>query len=66
MKARFEQVQAEGQSPEQIQELATAYAGEVIRRQIPRFIYQTRSWWVGFRRFLIVSLLAFGLATGLA
>lgn len=66
MKARLEQAQARGQSREQIQELTTAYASEVIRRQIPRFVYQTRSWWVGFRRLLIVSSLAFGLAIGLA
>jgi len=66
MKTRLEQAEARGQSPEQIREQATAYAREEARRQVPQVAAKARSWWFGFRNFLIVGALALGLAIGLA
>jgi len=66
MKTRIEQAKASGQSPEQIQEMVTAYAREEMRRKIPQVVTKVRSWWIGFRRFVIVGALALGFATGLA
>ena len=39
---------------------------EEARQDILALTGQVRSWWSGFRRFLIVGALAFGLAAGLA
>jgi hypothetical protein len=66
MKTRVEQAQASGQSPEQIREQVRAYARAEARQQIPQIAARARSWWFGFRRFLIVGALALGLAIGLA
>ena len=66
MKTRIEQAQASGQSPEQIREQALAYAREEARQQVPQVAAKARSWWAGFRNFLIVGAVAFGLAIGLA
>jgi hypothetical protein len=66
MKRRMEQAQARGESPEQIREQAAAYAHEAARQEAPRTVAKARSCWVGFRNFLIVGAIAFGLAIGLA
>lgn len=66
MRARIEQAEASGQSPEQIKEEAAAFAREEARRQLPALTGQVRSWWSGFRNFLIVGALALGVAIGLA
>jgi hypothetical protein len=66
MKTRLEQAQASGQSPEQIQALVSSVARNEIERQAPQVVAQARSWWSGFRNFLIVGALALGVAIGLA
>lgn len=66
MRARIEQARASGLSPEQIEEQVAAGVREDVRRQLPALTRQVRSWWSGFRRFLIVGALSFGVATGLA
>ena len=66
IKSQLEQAAASGQSPEQIRQQARALMSEEVRRQIPEFAAKARSWWRGFRRFLIVGAFAFGLAIGLA
>lgn len=66
MKSRMEQAQASGQSPEEIRKLAGAFAREESRRQMPQIVSRARSWWSGFRNFLIVGALALVLAIGLA
>ena len=66
MKSRMEQIQASGQSPEQIREQVAALAHEEMQRQMPEIIAKTRSWWSGFRNFLIVGVLALGVAVGFA
>lgn len=66
IKAKLEQARTSGKSPEQIQELVTAFAREQMHQQIPQVATKVRSWWIGFRRFLIVGALAFGFAIGLA
>jgi hypothetical protein len=59
MKTRIEQAQASGQTPEQIRE-------QVLAQQVPQVAAKARSWWTGFRNFLIIGAIAFGLAIGLA
>lgn len=66
MKTQLEQAQASGQTPEQIRELASTYARKEMRQQIPLITTKVRSWWVGFRHFLIVGALALGFAISLA
>ena len=66
MKDRIEQAQASGQSPEQIKQQVAAYANAEARRQVPQIVSRFHSWWLGFRRFLIVAALASGVAIGLA
>jgi hypothetical protein len=66
MRARIEHARASGLSPEQIEEQMAAGARDEVRRQLPELTKQVGSWWSGFRRFLIVGALAFGLAAGLA
>lgn len=66
MKSRLEQAQASGQSPEEIRKQAAAFAREESQRQLPQIIARTRSWWSGFRTFLIVGAIALGLSIGLA
>ncbi|MDD4880535.1 MAG: hypothetical protein PHR30_01985 [Gallionellaceae bacterium] len=66
MKTRIEQAQASGQSPEQIQMLAAAYAREEMQRQLPQAMSRAKSWWSGLRNFMLVGALALGLAIGLA
>lgn len=66
MRSRIEQAQASGQSPEQIRKQTATYAREEVQRQIPQLVSRARSWWSGFRLFLIVGALAVGLAIGLA
>ena len=66
MKKRLEQAQANGESPEQIRKEFTARAREETGQQIPQVAARVRSWWSGFRNFLIVGALAFGFAIGLA
>ena len=66
MKARLEQGQAAGQSPEQMRESVMSFAHEEGRRQIPHLTSQVRSWRSGLRNFLIVGAMAFGVAIGLA
>jgi len=66
MKNRLEQAQTSGQSPEQIQREAAAYAKVEARRQAPQIVAKARSWWFGFRRFLIVGALASGFSIGMA
>jgi hypothetical protein len=66
MKTRLEQARAGGQSPEQIRAMASAYAKEEGRRQLPGAISRMRAWWTGLRNFLIVGALALGVAIGLA
>jgi len=66
MKTRIEQAQSSGQSPEQIREEAEAYAHEKASQQAPKVAAKALSCWVGFRNFIIVGALAFGLAIGLA
>ncbi len=66
MKARFEQARSSGESPENIEQQMKALVREESRRQIPPMVAKARSWWWGFRNFLIVGSLAFGLAIGLA
>jgi hypothetical protein len=66
MKTRIEQAQASGQTPEQIREQVLAHAREEARQQVPQVAAKARSWWTGFRNFLIIGAIAFGLAIGLA
>jgi hypothetical protein len=66
MQARIEQARANGESSEQIKEEVTAYARAEARQQAPQVVARARSWWSGFRNFLIVGALALGLAIGLA
>jgi hypothetical protein len=66
MKTRIEQAQASGQSPEQIREQIIASAREEAPQQVQQIVAKTRSWWFGFRNFLIVGALALGLAISLA
>jgi hypothetical protein len=66
MKTRLEQAQASGQTSEPIQALASSYAREEMQRQAPQVVARARSWWFGFRNFLIVGALALGVALGLA
>ncbi|HEX7605331.1 MAG TPA: hypothetical protein VF348_01385, partial [Usitatibacter sp.] len=66
MKSRMEQAQASGQSPEQIREQMAAFAREESRRQLPQTVAKVRSWWSGFRNFLIVGAIALALSIGLA
>lgn len=66
MKIRLKQAQASGKSPEQIRELILAITHEEGRKQAPQIAARARSWWTGFRNFLIIGALAFGLAIGLA
>lgn len=66
MKTRFEQSHASGQSPERIRDLLSVFAREESRRQMPDLTARVTAWWVGFRNFLIVGALAFGVAIGLA
>jgi hypothetical protein len=66
MKTRVEQAQASGQSPEQIRDLLSAFAKEESRRQMPELTARVTAWRSGFRNFLIVGALAFGVAVGLA
>jgi hypothetical protein len=66
MKTRLEQAQANGESPEQIRKEFTAQVREEAGQQAPQIAAQARSWLIGFRNFLIVGALAFGLAIGLA
>jgi hypothetical protein len=66
MKRRMEEAQASGQSPEEIRKQLAALAREESRRQLPQTIARARSWWSGFRNFLIVGAIALGLSIGLA
>jgi len=66
MKARLEQARADGQSPEQMQQLAMALGHKEAARRAPQVVAQVRSWWSGFRLFLKVGALACVLAIGLA
>jgi len=66
MKNQLEQAQASGQSLEQTQREATAYASAEASRQVPQIVDRFHSWWFGFRRFLIVGAVASGFAIGLA
>ena len=66
MKTRIEQAQASGQSPKQMREQTAVYARDEIHQQIPQLVSQARSWWSGFKRYLMVSAVALGLAVSLA
>jgi hypothetical protein len=66
MKTRLEQARAGGQSPEQIRAMASAFAKEEGRRQLPEAMSRMRAWWTGLRNFLIVGALAVGVFIGLA
>ncbi|MBL0141843.1 MAG: hypothetical protein IPP91_07165 [Betaproteobacteria bacterium] len=66
MKARLEQGQADGLSPDQLREQLMAHARDEARRQAPQVAAKVRSWWTGMRNFLVVGALAAGLAIGLA
>ena len=66
MKTRLEQAQASGQSPEQLEELVSAFAKAAQRRQLPEATSRIRAWWTGLRNFLIVGALAVGVFIGLA
>jgi hypothetical protein len=66
MKTRIEQAQASGQSKKQIREQTAAYARDEIHQQIPQLVSQACSWWSGFKRYLMVSVVALGLAVSLA
>jgi len=66
MKTRLEQAQQSGQSPEQIRAMASAYAKEEGRRQLPEATSRMRGWWTGLRNFLIIGALAVGVFIGLA
>jgi len=65
MKNRIEQAQTSDQSQEQIKRQVAAYANAEARRQVPQIVSRFHSWWLGFRRFLIVGALASGVAIGL-
>ena len=66
MKKRVEEGQALGQSPEEIAAGAREFAREAARRRAPEVAAAARSWWVGFRRFLVIGTLAIALSAGLA
>lgn len=66
LKARLEQAQADGQSPEQMQQMAMSLAGAEGGRQAIKAVGQLRSWWSGFKLFLMVGGLAVVLSVGLA
>lgn len=66
MKARLEKAQADGQSPEQMQQLAMALGHTEAGRRATKVVTQVHSWWPGFQRFLMVGALACALAIGLA
>lgn len=66
MKSRMEQAQASGQSPEEIRKLAAAFAREESQRQLPQIVARTRSWWSGFRTFVVVGAIALSLSIGFA
>ena len=66
MKARLEQARAEGQSPEQIQQLAMRLAHADAGRRTTQVVGQVRSWWSKFELFLMVGGMALALAMGMA
>jgi hypothetical protein len=66
LKARLEQARAEGQSPEQMQQLAMTMAHADAGRRATQVVGQVRSWWSGFKLFLMVGGLALALAMSLA
>jgi hypothetical protein len=66
IKVRLEQAQAEGQSPEQLQQLAMELGRAEAGRQAIKTVAQAQSWWSGFKRYLMVSATALGLAVCLA
>jgi hypothetical protein len=51
---------------EQAREQMAAFAREEGRRQLPQTVARVRSWWSGFRNFLIVGAIASVLSIGLA
>ncbi|MBP7610519.1 MAG: hypothetical protein KA760_13545 [Steroidobacteraceae bacterium] len=65
-KTRLEQARAGGQSPEQIRAMASAYASEEGRRQLPETMSRMRAWWTGLRNLLIIGALAAGVFICLA
>jgi hypothetical protein len=66
LKARLEQAQADRQSPEQMQQMAMSLAGAEGGRQAIKAVGQLRSWWSGFKLFVMVGGLAVAMAMGLA
>jgi hypothetical protein len=66
MKRRIEQARKSGQSADQIEAQLALDIREEMRQQVPHVVAQARSWWSGFRNFLIVGALAFAVALGLA
>ncbi len=66
LKARLAQAKTEGQSPEQMQQLAMALASADAGRRATQVVGQVGAWWSGFKLFLLVCALAVVLAGGLA
>ncbi len=66
LKARLAQAQSEGQSPEQMQQLAMALASADAGRRATQVVGQVSAWWSGFKLLVVVGGLALALAVGLA
>jgi hypothetical protein len=66
MRARVEQAQRSGKSPEQVHDEMLEFARQQGRVRAPQLAANMRSWVRGFRNFLIVGALAVGLAIALA
>ena len=66
MRTRLEQTRADGQSPEDIRQLARELGRAEAGQRATGVVKQVGSWWSGFRTFLMVGAVACVLAIGLA
>ena len=66
LKARLEQARSEGQSPEQMQQLAMTLASADAGRRATQVVGRLAAWWSGFKLFLVVGAVACAFAVGLA